>query len=103
MKKKWKKKLNLQTKFLVTPIIFILNKIYFFLPFENKHNIYLTEFDKNNLINKCKQKNYKLILALGEKKRGKSKFKNKIGVPENKKFIVLIIRDQKIFKKKFWR
>ena len=98
LKKKWKKKLNLQTKFLVTPIIFILNKIYFFLPFENKHNIYLTEFDKNNLINK--QKKTIINFSSEEKKIGNLNL-NKIGVPENKKFIVLIIRDQKYLKKNF--
>lgn len=93
--KKWKKKLNIMPAYILIPLLKILNFLYYFIPLENKHKIPLTSFDNTNSV----LKNEKLIkLSKKEISKGKRTLL-KMGVPSGRKFVVLIIRDEKYLKK----
>jgi len=95
IKKKWEEQLNLLPDFLLIPISKLIQIFYYLLPFQNPHSIRMNSFDQNNDIFKSKKKIF--TLSRKEALDGINK-QIQLGIPKNKKFIVLIIRDQKFLK-----
>jgi len=90
IKKKWSEKLNFKTNLIIQPTIKIIQSIYKILKKQNPHAINLTEENKLDIIKKNKPI---FSFSEDEKKIGNLNLK-KMGIKENSKFILLLIRDE---------
>lgn len=95
LKKKWKEKLIIQPRFIIAPLIRLINFFFKFLSTENVHKIPLTSFDKDNLILSSK----KIFNFSRQEFYNGKKILSKMGIKDIKKMIVLIARDSEYLNK----